>query len=112
MSPHLSPRPLPRALRLLVPLPLRLDPPLLRIQHEAQHIERKLRVLETHLTETALRLMPQHVRTLAPERGHRPADRVVGARRVAVDVAGVGELCGGGGGDEVDFGVGEGFELL
>lgn len=53
--------------------------------------------------------MPQHVRALAPEGGHGSADRGVGARGVAVDVACVGELCGGGGGDEVDFGVGEGF---
>jgi len=31
---------------------------------------------------------------------------------VAVDVAGVSEFRGGGGGDEVDFGVREGFEGL
>ena len=53
--------------------------------------------------------MPQHVRALAPERCHGPPDRGVGPGRVAVDVARVGELRAGGGGDEVDFGVGEGF---
>lgn len=31
---------------------------------------------------------------------------------MAVDVAGVGKFGGGGGGDEVDFGVREGFEGL
>lgn len=114
--PHtLSPRPLPRTLRLLIastPLPLGPNPPLLSIQDETEHIERELGILETHLAETALGLVPQHVRALAPEGGDGPADGVVRAGGVAVDVAGVGEFRGGGGGDEVDFGVGEGFELL
>ena len=84
-------------------------PPLLGIEHEAEHIKRKLRVLEANLAEAALGLVPQHMRALAPEGGHRPADRAVRARRVAVDVARVGEFCAGGGCDEVDFRVGEGF---
>ena len=107
----LPPRPLPRTLRL--PLTIRLlphlHPLLLGIKHKAQHIERKLRVLETHLAETALGLVPQHVRALAPEGGHGPSDRGVATGRVTVDVARVGEFGAGGGGDEVDFGVGEGF---
>lgn len=112
--PPLSPRPLPRTLRLPLTIRLlpRLHPLLLSIQHETKHIERKLRVLETHFAETALGLVPQHVRALAPEGGHGSPDGGVGARRVAVDVARVGEFRGGGGGDEVDFGVGEGFEGL
>lgn len=47
---------------------------------------------------------------LAPEAGHRFPDRDVLPGGVGVDVAGVGELGGGGGGDEVDLGVGEGLE--
>ncbi len=56
--------------------------------------------------------MPQHMRPLTPERCHRFTDSAIRGRRVAVDVAGVGEFGGGGGGDEVDFGVREGFEGL
>lgn len=56
--------------------------------------------------------MAQDVGTLAPEAGHGLADGEVGARGVGVDVAGVGDLREGGRGDEVDFGVGEGFEEL
>ena len=54
--------------------------------------------------------MPQHVAPLAPEARDGLADGDVLAARVAVDVAGVRELGDGGGGDEVDLGVGEGFE--
>lgn len=53
--------------------------------------------------------MPKHVGALAPEGGDGAADRAVGAGGVGVDVAGVGEFGAGGGGDEVDFRVGEGF---
>ena len=56
--------------------------------------------------------MPEHVRTLAPEGRDGFADRNVGARGVAVDVAGVCEFCVRGRGNEVDLGVGEGFEAL
>ena len=52
------------------------------------------------------------MRALAPEGGHGPPDRGVCARGVAVDVARVGEFGRGGGGDQVDFGVGEGFQGL
>ena len=48
---------------------------------------------------------------LPPEAGHRFADRGIVAVSVTVDVAGVDEFGGGGGADEVDFGVGEGFEV-
>ena len=54
--------------------------------------------------------MPQHVAPLAPEAGHGLPDRDVLPARVAVDVAGVGELGDGGGGDEVDLGVRERLE--
>ena len=52
------------------------------------------------------------MRALAPEGGDGFADREVGFEGVLVDVAGVGDFGDGGGGDEVDFGVGEGFEGL
>ena len=108
--PTLRSRPLPPRPRLpLLILPPRLHPLLLGIQHEAKHIERKLRVLETHVAETALGLVAQHVRALAPEGGHGSPDRGVCSCCMAVDVARVGEFGGGGGGDQVDFGVGEGF---
>lgn len=107
----LPPRSLPRALPdLIVPPPLR--PFLLGIQHEAEHIEGELRVLEAHVAEAALGLVAQDVGALAPEAGHGFADGEVGARGVGVDVAGVGNLREGGRGDEVDFGVGEGFKEL
>ena len=48
---------------------------------------------------------------LPPEAGDGFPDRVVVGRRVAVDVAGVGEFGEGGGGDEVDFRMGEVFEV-
>lgn len=54
--------------------------------------------------------MPQDMTPLAPEAGDRFPDRGVLLARVAVHVAGVGELGDGGGGDEVDLGVGERFE--
>lgn len=47
---------------------------------------------------------------LAPKARHGLPDRGVLFARVAVDVAGVGELGDGGGGDEVDFGVRERLE--
>ena len=56
--------------------------------------------------------MAQNMRALAPEAGDRFADGVVGASGMRIDVAGVGEFGGGGGIDEVDFGVGQGFEGL
>lgn len=49
---------------------------------------------------------------LAPEAGDGFADREVGPVGVGVDVAGVGEFGGRGRVDEVDFGVGEGFQGL
>ena len=48
---------------------------------------------------------------LSPKRRDGFPDRDVLAVRVPVDVAGVGEFGDGGGGDEVDFGVGEGFQV-
>lgn len=107
----LPPRTLPRALpHLLVPSPLR--PLLFGVQHEAQHVEGELRVLEAHVAEAALGFVAQDVGALAPEAGHGLADGEVSARGVGVDVAGVGDLGQGGRGDEVDFGVREGFEEL
>ena len=54
--------------------------------------------------------MPQHVAALAPEGRDRFPDRGVRPGGVGVDVAGVGELGDGGGGDEVDLRVGEVLE--
>ena len=56
--------------------------------------------------------MPQHVTALTPEAGDGLADGEVGAGGVGVHVAGVCDFGEGGGGDEVDLGVREGFELL
>lgn len=103
--------PLPRALpHLVIPSPLR--PPLLRVQNKTEHIKRELRELQAHVSEAALRLVAQDMGALPPEAGDGFADGEVGARGVGVDVAGVGDLGEGGGGDEVDFGVGERFEGL
>lgn len=87
------------------PLPL-----LLHIQHKAQHIKRKLRVLETHFPKIPLRLVPQHMRSLSPETRHRFPDRGVVPIGVAVDVPRVDELCRGGAAYQVDFGVGESLQ--
>ena len=54
--------------------------------------------------------MPQHVTPLSPETGHRFPNRRVLPPRVAVDVSRVRQLGDGGGGDEVDFGVGKRLE--
>lgn len=110
-KPLLAPGSLPRALAdLLIPSPLR--PSLLGVQNKAQHIKRKLRELETHVAEGTLGLVAQDVRALAPEAGDGFSDREVGARGVLVDIAGVCDFGKGGGGDEVDLAVGEGFEGL
>ena len=109
----LPPSPLPRTPLSPVPF-IRLPPPLLPlllgIQHETQHIKRKLGILQAHLPERPLRLVPQHVTPLAPETGHRFPNRHVVPPRVAVHVPRVRQLGDGGRGDEVDFGVGERFE--
>lgn len=121
-SPHSDPtktslpsRPLPRTLTHIVigtPSPFPLRPLLLGIQDEAQDIKRELREIHAHLPEGAFGLVAQDMGALAPEAGDGFADGVVVAGGVGVDVAGVGEFGGGGGVDEVDFGVGEGFEGL
>ena len=49
---------------------------------------------------------------LAPERGDRLTDRGVAARRVGVHEARVGEFATCRRIDAVNFGVGEGFEIL
>lgn len=54
--------------------------------------------------------MPQHVTPLAPETGHRFPDRRVVLLGMAIHIPRVRELGDGGGGDEVDLGVGERFE--
>ena len=114
-SPH--PRPLPPTPRLLYPFPRPCPCPhpsllLPRIQHVTQHIEAKLRELQTQRLEILFRLVPQHVRAHAPEVGYRSADDGVGAGRVRVDEAGVSDFGFGGRVYAVHFAVGEGFELL
>ncbi len=93
--------------RLSPPLPLLLD-----VQHEAQHIEREFGILETHGPETALGFMPQHVGALPPERRHRLADGQVVRRGVAVHVTRVSNLGDGGGRDQMDLGMRQGFQAL
>ena len=56
--------------------------------------------------------MAQDMGALTPEAGDGFADSEVGAGGVGVYVAGVGDFGESGGGDEVDFGMGEGFQRL
>lgn len=114
-KPHLLPsRSLPRTLTHIIigTSPFPLGPLLLGIQDEAQDIKGEFREIHAHLPEGAFGLVAQDMGALAPEAGDGFADGVVVAGGMGVDVAGVGEFGGGGGVDEVDFGVGEGFEGL
>ena len=101
------PRPFPPAFRLRLhafPFP--------GIQHEAEHVEAELRILQTQCPEIVFRLVPQHVAALAPKGRDRFADRGVCVGRICVHETRVGELAAGGRVDPVNFGVREGFELL
>lgn len=107
----LPPLPLPCTLsRIPVIPPPPLLPLLFRIQHKAQHIERKLRILQAHLAEAALGLMPQHMRPLTPKTSHRLPNRRVLPLRVRVHVARIRQLRNGRRRHEVDFAVGEGLQ--
>lgn len=102
-----DPRPLATTYnRRLTPL----RPLLLIIQHQAQHVETKLRELETHAPELCFRLVTQHMTARRPERSHGFPDALVCGFRVAVDVSCVFDFAAGGALGEVDFLVGEGCE--
>ena len=104
-------RPLPAALRLLhASLPFR-PATLLGVQDETEDVEAELGELEAHVLEFLLRLMPQHVRPLAPKAGDRFPDGRVRRRRVRVHVAGVRDLARRRRRDAVDLAVREGLEV-
>lgn len=69
-----------------------LTPPLLRIEHQAEHVEAELRELETHPAELLLGLVTQHVRARGPEAGDGLPDRGVVGRRLPVHVPRVRDL--------------------
>lgn len=56
--------------------------------------------------------MAQDMGALAPEAGHGFADSEIRASGVGVDVTSVGDFGQGGRGDQMDLGVGKGFEGL
>lgn len=85
---------------------------LLGVQHQAEHVVTKLRIVQAHLAKVVFGLVPQHVAALRPEGGNGLADRGVVARRIGVNEARVGDLALGGRIDSVDLGVRQSLECL
>jgi hypothetical protein len=84
---------------------------LLLVEHQLQHIIRKLRELETHGPELWSRIVAQAVAPRGPEGGHGLANSVVLWVGLLVDVARVCELALCGRGCAVDLAVCKGLEL-
>lgn len=104
-------RPTPR--RRIIPLRRCAPPPplLLLIEHQLQHIVRKLRKLETHGAKLWFCIVAQAVTPAGPERRDRLADRVVLGIAFLADVAGVREFALSGRRCAKDFAVRERFEV-
>jgi hypothetical protein len=83
---------------------------LLLIQDKAEHIETKLRELETHETELVFGLAAQDMTARRPEGRHRLTNGGIVVTRVLIDVAGVDNLALGGGVGAVDLAVRERLE--
>lgn len=62
-------------------------PLLLLIEHQAEHIEAELRVLETHAPKLALGFMTQHMASRRPKRSNRLPNGLVIRQRVAIDIS-------------------------
>lgn len=83
-----------------------LAPLLLHVEHQAQHVETELRVLQAEPLELLLGLVPEHMAPSSPEGSNGLPDRLVLGRSLLVHEAGVGNLALGRGLCEVDLLVG------
>ena len=78
----------------------------MHVEHQAQHIETELRVLQAEPLELLLGLVSEHVAPGSPEGSHWLPDRLVLGRSLLVHEARVGDLALGRGLCEVDLLVG------